>query len=359
MVTTRNTLAPETPQITPRNNISALAAMIDDADALDTWRDAYFSFEVTTAESSQKVQRRDIELLLTFMKGETGNLRRMDWTPRLSKSFLTAKRGELNTKGTRTRSDSTLNRIVAHLKTFSKWIHKMRAFPLGNPMEKIKQEAVGLGLEIERAITPQERNRILDAADNLPISAHRSRDRTRHRAGERPQRANFRPYRNRAMVYALTETGMRRAAVTKILLADVSFTKRSILTEEKGGHRHEYKISNEGIEALRKYIELERPEDDSKWQSPYLFLAANNSPRGKGSLGEKTVNSVWDDVCELAGVEGRTPHSARHGMGKHVMDKTGNIAAVQRQLGHKTAKYSASYARITGEELQDVLNDRG
>jgi site-specific recombinase XerC len=45
-------------------------------------------------------------------------------------------------------------------------------------------------------------------------------------------------------------------------------------------------------------------------------------------------------------------------MGKHIMQKTGNIAAVQRQLGHKNAAYSMQYSRITSEELCDVLNDR-
>lgn len=346
------------PQIMPRNDFAALLDAVSDRDTLDAWAEAYLRYEVTTAESSQKVQRRDIALILAYFTREAGTTRREVWTPRASRAFIDTTRKTLTEKGRRRWNDATVNRIVAHLKTFAKWVHKMKPFPLGNPMEKIKQEAVGLGLEIERATTPQERNRILDAADSLPMLSHRSRDRTRHGAGERPQRANFRPYRNRAMVYMLTETGMRRAAITKVLLADVAFEKRAIVTEEKGGHRHEYKISSEGMEAVRKYCELERTSDDERWQSPYLFLAANNSPRGKGKLGEKTVNCVWDEVCELAGVTGKTPHSARHAMGKHLIDKTGNIAAVQRQLGHRNIKYSAMYARITADELQGVLNDR-
>ena len=71
----------------------------------------------------------------------------------------------------------------------------------------------------------------------------------------------------------------------------------------------------------------------------------------------RTVNVIWDEVCKTASVEGRTPHSARHAMGKHIIEKTGNITAVQRQLGHKNAAYSMQYARITGEELLDVIVD--
>ena len=65
-----------------------------------------------------------------------------------------------------------------------------------------------------------------------------------------------------------------------------------------------------------------------------------------------------DRVWILAGVEGHTPHDARHAMGRHLIDKTGNIAAVQRQLGHTNAAYSIQYARVTDQELAEALDDR-
>ena len=40
------------------------------------------------------------------------------------------------------------------------------------------------------------------------------------------------------------------------------------------------------------------------------------------------------------------------------MKKAGNVAAVQRQLGHKNAAYSMQYSRVASEELQDALNDK-
>ena len=70
------------------------------------------------------------------------------------------------------------------------------------------------------------------------------------------------------------------------------------------------------------------------------------------------VNTIWNAVCRVAQVEGRTTHSARHAMGKHIMDKTGNIAAVQRQLGHRQAAYAMQYARVTAAELRRVLEER-
>jgi len=51
------------------------------------------------------------------------------------------------------------------------------------------------------------------------------------------------------------------------------------------------------------------------------------------------ITTAWNEVCKLVGVNGGTPFSARHGVGKHLIEKTGKIAAVQRQLGHKNAAY--------------------
>jgi integrase len=70
------------------------------------------------------------------------------------------------------------------------------------------------------------------------------------------------------------------------------------------------------------------------------------------------INTVFSEACSLAGIEGHTPYDARHAMGKHLIEKTGNLAAVQRQLGHTNPAYSIPYARVSGQELAEALDDR-
>jgi hypothetical protein len=48
-------------------------------------------------------------------------------------------------------------------------------------MARLKLMPVGTGLDVERAITPADRRRILDAADSLPLVGGRSKDRNRYR----------------------------------------------------------------------------------------------------------------------------------------------------------------------------------
>lgn len=350
---------------TRKNSESIIRVPAGAPDTVVWWAEQYLRHEATTGESSRKVQARDLGLFVSFMLEEEGRTDRVAWSPRLSKAFQEHLRREKVSRRRaggevveRRRSDRTINRILAHLKTFSKWVHKLRPFPLGDPMEKLRLAPLGTGLEVERALTAAERRKILDAADLLVEIGGRSKDRSRYRGVERPKRKGYRALRNRAIVYALVETGMRRAAVRNLDLKDVDFRKRVVKVIEKGGVEHAYQISQEGLQAIRDYIERERPEDHEKWGSPALFLSPATNALGDGRLNVKIINEVWNEVAGLAGVENKTPHSARHAMGKHIMEKTGNIAAVQRQLGHRNAVYSMQYSRITADELDEVINQR-
>ncbi len=344
-------------QTTQRNNFLTVTAPTGERDTVGNWLSAYLECEVTTAPSSQAVQRRDLMLFRTYMLTAEGTEERARWSPRLTKSFQSGLRAGLKDDGTRRWSDVTVNRIIAHLKTFAKWVHKLAPFPLGEPTAKVKGLAVPCSLQVERAITAPERRRLLDAADVLVEIGGRSKDRTRHK-DSRPRRASYRPYRNRAILYLLIETGMRRAAVTTLRLADIDPRRRIVTAEEKGGVTHGYHISQEGLAAVLKYVEMERPDDAAHFGSPLLFLTARENPHGRGALSPCSVNEIWNEIAATAGVAGRTPHSARHAMGLHIMEKTGNVAAVQRQLGHRNPAYSMQYARVTAETMRNVLDDR-
>ena len=348
-----------TSQNTERNDSASLIRLADGTpDSLAWWAEQYFRYAVTASPMSQQVQRRDLARFLQFMRAEERTDRRPAWTPRLSSAFRHHLQSTLTAQGRRAWSDRTIVRMLAHLKTFATWVHTLRPFPLGNPLATIKLPGVGTGLDVDRALTPAERRRLLDAADLLLTVGGRSRDRKRYRTGERPRRKGYRPYRNRAIVYTLIETGMRRGAIPRLNLDDLDGRRRTLTVTEKGGYTHTYQISREGLQAILDYLAHERPDDAAHWRSPALFLAAATVPQSTGRLAAGAVNAVWNAVCRVAQVQGRTPDSARHAMGKHIITKTGNIAAVQKQLGHRQPAYSMQYARITAEELGQVLDER-
>ena len=258
------------------------------------------------------------------MESAASTLERSAWTPRLSRAFVEALRKEINENGSRHYSDRTINRVAAHLKTFAKWIHKLRPFPLGNPTDKLKGLALNGVLELERALTPDERRRLLDAADHLPVLGGRSRDRRRCKdieiPDERPRRKGYRPWRNQAIIYTLIETGMRRAEVTSIDVATIDVEHHALLITEKGGQQRKcqiskegMKVSKEGMKAIGDYLREERGADQEMFpNSPALFLPADTVTGSAGRLSPSLINRIWNELCVSARVRSRTPHPARH-----------------------------------------------
>lgn len=306
-------------EIVSRKNFPAHAA--PEGDDLTEWMQAYFSLAVTTADSSRKVQHRDLNTFLAFMDREVGHTQRAAWTPRLSRAFVNDLRSTLDGQGRRRFADVTLNRILAHLKTFAKWVHSHHPFPLGDPLKKLAALTVPTVLAVERALTPSEERQLLDAADLLLEVGGRSRDRRAHGAGSRPRRKGYRPYRNRAIVYTLIGTGMRRAAIGHLNVVDVDFEKRLVTVAEKGGVCQSYHIRREALAAIRDYLEHERCEDETRWASPALFLTAATNTKGDGRLSVRSLNHIWNDVAKAAGLTGKTPHAARHGQAHHAQHR--------------------------------------
>ena len=330
-------------------------------DSLDRWAEAYLHHQVTTSESSQREQRRDIGIFLRFVALEVSNQQRPCWTPRVSRAFVDHLRDLVTSSGQRRYSDRTLNRFFATLRPWARWIHKLAPFPLGDPMSEIKNLST-TPLDIERALTKRQRRALLDAADVLPVRAGRSKDRRRHRGAppeQRPRHRFSRPWRDRAIIYTLIETGMRRAAVTAIDLPDVDFEAGTVTTLEKGGHRHIYTISQQGLDAIDDYVEHERDDDNQTGLSPILFLPAREIRSNRtGRLSPRSISTVWSKRCEAAGVAGCGCHAARHAVGLHIIEKTGNPAAVQRQLGHRHPSTSLLYCRIRAEDLRALMDER-
>src|SRR5512132_961613 len=88
-------------------------------DTVSAWADLYFATEVTTGECSRKEQARDFRLFIAFLRSEIGSEERLRWTPRVSREFIDYLRSQLHEDGKRRFADRTVNRVLAHLKTFT------------------------------------------------------------------------------------------------------------------------------------------------------------------------------------------------------------------------------------------------
>ena len=67
---------------------------------------------------------------------------------------------------------------------------------------------------------------------------------------------------------------------------------------------------------------------------------------------------VLNEVCSLAGVEGHTPHNARHAMGRHLIDKDRQYFSGSKAVRSHQRGLLHSVRQVTDQELAEALDDR-
>ena len=200
----------------------------------------------------------------------------------------------------------------------------------------------------------------------LQESDRRGLPRTKKDGGGSPAHARGRPVRDRAIVFVLLCTGLRREEVVTLDLGQVEpnepdglRTARRVRVrgvKGKGGTERNVFLSKDARDALAEYLEIERPKDAGEATgSEALFLSAAGTParRADGRLSVRAVNLLlerigrWHDA-EVTDPDRRIsplrPHDLRHTFAYRLAAETGKDAyELERRLGHGSQRYIQRY----------------
>jgi integrase len=259
---------------------------------------------------------------------------------------------------------STVNNHLASLSAFTTWVlaQDSRAFPAGDPAKGIGE--LRLPPLEPRALSARQVQTLKNFCDRLPLF-YRRHDRRLQSRGELPLRAHARPYRDRAIVFVLLSTGLRREELVNLDLEQLQPDSVEALRRPnakarlrrvrgKGKSERVVFLSKDARRALADYLERERPLDAAEG-SRALFLSARGVPdrAADGRLSPRAINLVlerigrWHD-SEIAEREGRIsplrPHDLRHTFAFNLARETGADAyELERRLGHHSQRYIARY----------------
>ena len=260
---------------------------------------------------------------------------------------------------------ATVNNHLASLSGFATWVtaHAPGAFVRGNPTKGVGTLALP-PLE-PRALTAAQVRSLKNLCDRLErFHQLKGRRRVGRAPGEVPAHAHGRPVRDRAIVYALLSTGLRREELVRLDLAQVEPAEpealrparraRLVGVRGKGKTQRTVFLSADARTALAEYLERERP-GDADASSAALILSARSvrSRRPGGRLSPRAVNAVLERVgrfhdAEVAEPARRVgplrPHDLRHTFAFALAEATGADAyELERRLGHRSARYVARY----------------
>ncbi len=206
---------------------------------------------------------------------------------------------------------ATVNNHLAHLSAMFTWTRAHapdRLLPHGDPTEGV--EPLRLPAPETRALNDAQVRTVKNVLDRIE-GFHRLTGRAHRAEGTTPAvHRHARPLRDRAIAHLMLGTGLRRAEVVGLVLAqldpadpaELRRVKRARLAGVRGKGRTTRTVflGLDARTALADYLECERPTDADEL-SDALFLAAASiaTRRPGGALSPRSINTIIGEIGRL------------------------------------------------------------
>ncbi|HEX9596486.1 MAG TPA: site-specific integrase, partial [Anaerolineales bacterium] len=216
-----------------------------------------------------------------------------------------------------------------------------------------------------RTLNNQQIQSLKNLCDRL-LPFYRRKGRDWNKPGvEAPLHDHARPWRDRAIVFILLSTGLRREELVRLNLDQVSPNTPEALRQAKRARIHQVQgkgktqrdvfLSADARQALADYLEKEHPLDVADSEPIPLLLSAVSiaSRSSDGRLSVRTINTILEQIGRWHDAELRDPerhisplrpHDLRHTFAFQLAQATGADAyELERRLGHHSQRYIQRY----------------
>jgi integrase len=259
---------------------------------------------------------------------------------------------------------STVNNHMASLSGFTTWVqtHNPSLFPAGDPVRGIGE--LPLPPLEPRTLTDRQVASLKNLCDRLESFYRLKGKRWTASDKETPLHAHARPLRDRAIVFVLLSTGLRREELIQLDLEQLKpntvpalqNTRKAQITQVRGKGKTERTVflSSDARHALADYLEGERWQDMEPGMTA-LFLSAVGTPTRivDARLSPRSINRILDRIGRLHDAEHKDssrhisplrPHDLRHTFAFRLAQVTGADAyELERRLGHRSQRYIQRY----------------
>jgi integrase/recombinase XerC len=143
--------------------------------------------------------------------------------------------------------------------------------------------------------------------------------------------------RDRAILELFYASGIRRAELAGVRLADVDLAERTVRVTGKGNKERTVLINRTAAAAIEAYLRV-RPRS----ADPTLFLG-----RTGAGLTPKHVWRLFRNIYRVSGVEKHaSPHTLRHSFATHLVENGVDLETVRELLGHESLATTGVYLQL-------------
>jgi integrase/recombinase XerC len=160
--------------------------------------------------------------------------------------------------------------------------------------------------------------------------------------------------RDRAVLETLYSTGCRIAELVGLNVSDLDLKNGSARVVGKGNKERYVYLGNEAVRALRGYLPRRAAHLGAWPASEDARLALFLNQQGE-RVTDRGLRYRLDRIASRAGIQKHvSPHTFRHSMATHVLDRGADIRVVQELLGHASLSTTQVYTHVGLSRLASV-----
>ena len=225
-------------------------------------------------------------------------------------------------------SNSSVNRKIASLKAFYKFLLRTKQIQI-SPL--LKHKALKTSRILQIPFSEKEVFNVLDQVQNA---------------------IGFEELRNKLIIDLLYTTGMRRAELIQLQLANVDILNRSIKVLGKRSKERILPILPIIADQCSLYVK-ERALLDTIVDADYFFLTKRGL-KINNSVVYRLINSYFSTVSEKVK---KSPHIVRHTFATHLLDNGADLNSVKELLGHSSLASTQIYTHSSLSRIKNIYKD--
>ncbi len=164
-----------------------------------------------------------------------------------------------------------------------------------------------------------------------------------------PDTSNYLGYRDRAMMELLYSSALRLSEITGLNHWDFNESQRLLRVMGKGRKERQVPITATAVQWVSSY--LHHPERDEK-DSNAIFLN-----RWGKRLTPRSVDRHFAQYLKASGLSERiTPHTIRHTIATHWLEKGMDLKTIQLLLGHASLEATTIYTHVSPKLKREVYD---
>jgi integrase/recombinase XerD len=145
-------------------------------------------------------------------------------------------------------------------------------------------------------------------------------------------------------------SGLRLAELRGVRLEQLHLDAGFLNVVGKGNKERVVPLGRKAVAALRRYLDVARPQLVRPRSTANVFLTQRGTPFAPVTLWLRIKQRV-----RRAGIARNvTPHMLRHSFATHLLEHGADLRVIQELLGHASISTTEVYTHVAGSRLREV-----